>query len=737
MSVDARTLPQVRNAAPRYAAACKNKRTYRERKAPCGGAGKVKVGTDCRVGRSRSPSDTSGIIIAVLNEIMSDSREASIQEYSFSSCVVDSRQVQEMHSPVAGIIFSTTHNLMVEQGIAFWEEFVKRQEERRRTEGLFESSTGDLSQRHSNRGEMSVSSDASSLVNADGVDERCSQSYSNETVLNVLRDQGETRRDASSDKEQVCNSSCQLASQQEVEVLYETNPESELSGHQARSGAKSESELKAREATEDDALPQTAIAPQQHQTNAHKTVSSPNVRASQEERQDAGIGVRLQRVRGATAVVEVAHGGPAHKALRPGDVILAVDGLLSEQLSLEAVLGRLRGPTGTYVHLSVLSKHKSQIPRLVKIRREHLRHTAETKSCSTKTISIDVKSRNAQRDGTAKNEEDASCKITFSKHSVENGHVNCISIDKLQNCLLARLLEGSISLRKQEQEAKDGINEGLAPEKTQERKRMSLTASGFDEDEYEPIDVDQDQKFLELATMTRNVSIQSPCPIERYSIDHSRDKGLAVVADRRKVREVQGSSRDKATDEPSTTTSTKKRKSMEVPRPKDHFLQPYPAKPQHNTKTTTQEENRSLKVTDKKAKKSRIEAWADINLRPQKENKNPQNLNFHSSSQASKDFPTYDSLQQRANQYVNSVQRSPTEALRSIESLLFPSLDESSLPNLALPAPNEGAMKQQVKQRKFDKLSSASSTKSRVSSLASRGDDLSFMDILKTRFIDH
>ncbi|EKX44729.1 hypothetical protein GUITHDRAFT_109508 [Guillardia theta CCMP2712] len=635
------------------------------------------------------------------------------QETSFSSCVVENKPYQEMHSPVAGLIFSSTHNLMVEQGIAFWEEFVKKQQERRKTEALYETSTLD----HSNGGQnfiqtlidsvssgLSTSLEESSKTGSDKADEKipCDQSECSQQVHNQNErgngqasheDKNEQEAETDTEKsfeekenEQVDASDVhkerrELPQQRQSQSAAQAFPSQEVELNWKPNVDKAPQTMsEPAETTIQHADAGTPPPPKPKQAQRHKRPSGSSKEERKAMRHEAGIGVRLQRVRGATVVVEVAHGGPAQKTLRPGDVILAVDGELTDSLSLDAVLAKLRGPTGTLVHLSVLSKHRSTIPLLVRVCRDRL-PPAKASSSSRKTFSIEVKSQNAAA-SKEKKDADSSVGGTQRLEAPTNELSNCISIGKLQNCLLARLLEGSITIKNKQQEATERVlqnkqQEAIEPvlktfisEEKQNRKRLSITASGFDEDEFEPIDMEQDQKFLELATMTRHVSIQSPtCTTEPKADRRVDEKGAGADAHGARISGGDGGNRTGVKND-EEKRSTKKRKSMEVPRPKDHLLEPQMMRPQHQMRTMASEENKSFRNNEKKTKKSRIEEWAENNLKPSKDNVNKQPADLHSSEQTARDYLTYDSLQQRANQYVSTVKRSPSEALQTIDSLL-------------------------------------------------------------------
>jgi len=68
----------------------------------------------------------------------------------------------------------------------------------------------------------------------------------------------------------------------------------------------------------------------------------------------AGIGMSLFPNGDLKFAGEVFEGGPAHDAaIRPGDQILAIDGVASTGLSIQDLAARIRGPEGTEVTLQM------------------------------------------------------------------------------------------------------------------------------------------------------------------------------------------------------------------------------------------------------------------------------------------------------------------------------------------------------------------------------------------------
>jgi carboxyl-terminal processing protease len=69
-----------------------------------------------------------------------------------------------------------------------------------------------------------------------------------------------------------------------------------------------------------------------------------------------GIGAEVQMVHDQVVIVAPLDGSPAQRAdLRPGDIILTVNGELTSGLSLDQVVGRILGPANTGVDLTVLT----------------------------------------------------------------------------------------------------------------------------------------------------------------------------------------------------------------------------------------------------------------------------------------------------------------------------------------------------------------------------------------------
>ena len=87
----------------------------------------------------------------------------------------------------------------------------------------------------------------------------------------------------------------------------------------------------------------------------------------------AGIGIEVADVGGQLRVIAPLDGTPAARAgIRPGDVILSIDGKAIASENIDSMVEKLRGPAGSPVALSIL-QGKSDVPRQVKLVRERIR----------------------------------------------------------------------------------------------------------------------------------------------------------------------------------------------------------------------------------------------------------------------------------------------------------------------------------------------------------------------------
>jgi len=83
-----------------------------------------------------------------------------------------------------------------------------------------------------------------------------------------------------------------------------------------------------------------------------------------------GVGIEITSQNNQLVVVSPIDDTPAHKAgLKAGDIILAVDGQSTQDMTTQEAVSRIRGPKGTEVELLLLGKEDSA-PRTVKIVRD-------------------------------------------------------------------------------------------------------------------------------------------------------------------------------------------------------------------------------------------------------------------------------------------------------------------------------------------------------------------------------
>jgi carboxyl-terminal processing protease len=96
----------------------------------------------------------------------------------------------------------------------------------------------------------------------------------------------------------------------------------------------------------------------------HSTFLSPAMVRRLKEAQRGrlqGIGVEIRMKAGHLVVVAPLDGSPAQRAgLRPGDIIIKVDGRDITDLPLDQVVARITGPQGTRVNLTVLDPHSGR-----------------------------------------------------------------------------------------------------------------------------------------------------------------------------------------------------------------------------------------------------------------------------------------------------------------------------------------------------------------------------------------
>jgi carboxyl-terminal processing protease len=104
----------------------------------------------------------------------------------------------------------------------------------------------------------------------------------------------------------------------------------------------------------------------------HSTFLTPDMvkRLKEAERgQLKGIGIEIQMKNGAVVVVAPLDNSPAQKAgLRPGDVILRVDGEDISGWSIGKIAEQITGPAGTWVHLTILGPHNGRTREVAVVR---------------------------------------------------------------------------------------------------------------------------------------------------------------------------------------------------------------------------------------------------------------------------------------------------------------------------------------------------------------------------------
>lgn len=83
-----------------------------------------------------------------------------------------------------------------------------------------------------------------------------------------------------------------------------------------------------------------------------------------------GVGVEISMENGQVTVVTPIEDTPGFRAgLQPGDVIISINGQPTQELSLQDVVSRIRGPKGSEVELSILHS-ESKTPQTVRIVRD-------------------------------------------------------------------------------------------------------------------------------------------------------------------------------------------------------------------------------------------------------------------------------------------------------------------------------------------------------------------------------
>ncbi|MFT4112213.1 S41 family peptidase [Silvibacterium sp.] len=107
----------------------------------------------------------------------------------------------------------------------------------------------------------------------------------------------------------------------------------------------------------DDVIYDGAIPSMLHTLDPHSNFYDPKAYAKMREDQHGryfGVGMTIQQQSNKIVVVYPSEGTPAFKAgIRPGDLIVSVDGKATDGLDTSAVADLLKGPKGTHVHLTI------------------------------------------------------------------------------------------------------------------------------------------------------------------------------------------------------------------------------------------------------------------------------------------------------------------------------------------------------------------------------------------------
>lgn len=107
----------------------------------------------------------------------------------------------------------------------------------------------------------------------------------------------------------------------------------------------------------------------------HSTFMSPQEYKEMQETTSgefSGIGIEISQENGQVIVVSPIEDTPAFRAgLQPGDIILSINGQPAQELTLQEVVSRIRGPKGTEVELSILHSD-SKSPLTVRIVRDSI-----------------------------------------------------------------------------------------------------------------------------------------------------------------------------------------------------------------------------------------------------------------------------------------------------------------------------------------------------------------------------
>lgn len=86
-----------------------------------------------------------------------------------------------------------------------------------------------------------------------------------------------------------------------------------------------------------------------------------------------GLGIFVGEKNNVIEVISPIDGTPAARAgLRPGDLILKIDGKPTQQMGIDAAVGLMRGVVGSIVTLDIITPGSDNKPRLVELRRESI-----------------------------------------------------------------------------------------------------------------------------------------------------------------------------------------------------------------------------------------------------------------------------------------------------------------------------------------------------------------------------
>jgi carboxyl-terminal processing protease len=126
----------------------------------------------------------------------------------------------------------------------------------------------------------------------------------------------------------------------------------------------------------DKAIYQGAIPGMLRTLDPHSSFFDPKAYSLTREEQRGryyGVGMTIQPREGKTIVIEPFLGSPAYKAgIRPGDVIAAVDGKSTDNLSSGDIADMLKGPKGTQVRITLL-REGSEKPLDFTVTRDEIR----------------------------------------------------------------------------------------------------------------------------------------------------------------------------------------------------------------------------------------------------------------------------------------------------------------------------------------------------------------------------